>query len=683
MLARRDPWQLEATRAADMTTIAEALAVALRHHQEGNWQQAEQLYRQVLQADPGHAEAWHLLGVLASQVGRPDLAVDYHRQALRLVPDAAAYHFDLAVAYRSLGRRPDAIASYQAALRLQPENAAAHNNLANALREEGRPQEAVAHYQEALRLLPHYAEAYSNLGNAYRDLARLDDAAASYRRAVELKPEYAAGHSNLGVALADLGRYDEAAASHRQALQLNPDDHAAHNNLAYALIHQGRPAEAVVHCRHALRIKPDYAGAYNNLGNALKDLGKPGEAAENFRQAIRLQPDDATGYNNLGVALVGLEQPAEAAENFRQAIRLQPTAATGYTNLAVVLTDVGQWDEAMARYDEALRVQPEDAEAHWNRALLLLLTGNLTEGWSENEWRRHRKEYPRRDFTQPAWDGAPLDGRTILLYAEQGLGDTLQFVRYAAAVRSRVGRVLVECQPALLPLLQRCPGIDQVVASDGTLPSFDVHASILSLPGILGTTLATIPADIPYLFAEESLIERWRGELGRLADGLRVGIVWQGSLAHRGDRRRSVPLERFEPLARLEHIQLLSLQVGTGVEQLATVGQRLGVIDVGSRFDPTSLADAAAVLRCLDLVVTVDTAIAHLAGALGVPVWVAIAFSPDWRWLLGRDDSPWYPTLRLFRQRQPGEWPEVFQRIADTLRDRALLHKQDEGGAGR
>ncbi len=548
-----------------MATIPETLAVALQYHQSGNLQQAGAIYRQILQADPNHAEALHLLGVVAGQERRPDLAIQYISQAIRLRPTD-----------------PDL-----------------HNNLGRALNDQGQLAEAAAHYQEALRLKPDFAEAHNNLGTVLQGQGRLAEAAAQYQEALRLKPDYAKAHYNLGSALQDQGQLAEAVAQYKEALRLKPDYAEAHNNLGIALQDQGQLAEAVAQYQEALRLKPDYAEAHLNLGNALKDQG--------------------------------------------------------------------QLTEAVAQYQEALRLKPDYAEAHWNRAMAWLLAGDFERGWPEFQWRWQCKDLisSKRSFSQPLWDGSSLAGRTILLHAEQGLGDTIQFIRYAPLVKRRGGTVVLECQPALLPLLQSCAGVDRLLAQGSSLPPFDVHAPLLSLPGILETTLSTIPAEAPYLFADANLDEHWRQELSHL-QGFKIGIAWQGNPIHKKDKQRSIPLSVFEPLARLEGVRLFSLQKGTGSEELAQNAGRIPITDLGSRLE--TFMDTAAVLKNLDLVVACDTAVVHLAGALGIPVWVALPFAPDCRWLLDRDDSPWYPSIRLFRQKRWGNWDEVFQRIVQALK---------------
>jgi len=293
--------------------------------------------------------------------------------------------------------------------------------------------------------------------------------------------------------------------------------------------------------------------------------------------------------------------------------------------------------------------------------------GDFEQGWAEYEWRFKCKESSIPAFRQPVWEGTPLDGRAILLYADHGLGDTLQFIRYAPLVRERGGRVILACQQSLARLGMSCPGIEQVIVEGTLLPEFEVYAPLMSLPRILGTTLDSVPAEVPYLTADESLVGQWSRELDP-AGGFKIGIAWQGNPRYRRDRERSFRLAQLEPVARLADVRLFSLQKGVGTEQLGEVESRFAATDLGGRL--ADFMETAAVMRNLDLVITPDTSLAHLAGALGVPVWVALSFSPDWRWLADRLDSPWYPTMRLFRQRTRSDWNDVFERMASELEAR-------------
>ena len=449
----------------------------------------------------------------------------------------------------------------------------------------------------------------------------------------------------------------------------DPRHAEAHNNLGIALLEQGRPDEAIECFRQALRSNPHHADAHNNLGFLLKRQGLPAEALECFRRALRSDPHHAEAHNNLGIGLKEQGQPAEAIECFRRALNSNPRHVEAHNCLGATLVYLGRFAEAREHYEQALAINPVHATTLWNRALWRLQQGDFASAWHDYEQRwalpnnaaRPFEEQPRRR------DGGDLAGKTILAYAEQGFGDTIQFVRFLPLVKARGGTVVFECQPALAGLCSGADGVDQVIVQGAPLPPFDVQVPLLSLPGIFGTTLATIPAAVPYLSAEPSLVEKWRKELEPL-NGFKVGIVWQGKPTNQGDCYRSIPLRHFEPLAHVDGVQLLSLQVGPGTEQLAAAS--VPIANLGERFDPSSLRDLGAVLMNLDLVITVETAVAHLAGALGVPVWVTLSVAGDWRWLLERSDSPWYPTMHLFRQQHFGEWVGVFERVAAELKIR-------------
>lgn len=485
-----------------------------------------------------------------------------------------------------------------------------------------------------------------------------------------------ADSSHWGAELLKRSKVADAVLAFEQALRLRPGSAEAHNSLGVALRLQGRLDETIFHCREAVRLAPEMAEAHSNLGSMLEEQGQTDEAIASLKEALRLEPDFANAYSNLGVASYRRRQYAETVEYYRRAIALKPDLAEAHNNLASVLFDLGQSDEALASFTEAIRLRPDYREPHWGRALVWLSRGEFERGWPELEWRPSLLE--RRRSSQPRWDGSDLTGRTILLDAEQGLGDTLQFVRYGSLLKQQGARVVLVCQPRLVRLLAAgCPAVDEVVAAGESLPPFDVHAPLLSLPAIFRTTVASVPADIPYLHPEPQLVASWRAELSQVP-GFKIGIAWRGNAQHRGDRERSIPLTEFEPLARVPGVQLISLQKGPGAEQLALARQRFPLLDLGERLDEAAgpFMDTAAIMQCLDLAVTCDSAVCHLAGALGVPVWAAIPTVPDWRWLLNRDDSPWYPRLRVFRQMKLGQWSDVFQRIAAAAANAATGERQ-------
>jgi tetratricopeptide (TPR) repeat protein len=529
---------------------------------------------------------------------------------------------------------------------------------------QGDMEQAEQLYRQVLEADPGHADAHANLGVALLTTGRKQEALACFRQALRSDPQHFYAHNNLGNALMEQGHMAEAIACFRQALRINPNYANAHYNLGNILQDQGRLDDAIDCYRQALRVNPDHADAHNNLGNALFAQRQLREAAECYRQVLRLNPKHANVHNNLGVVLRDQGQLAEAVLCFRQAMSTDNRNVDAHINLAVIFDMLGQRDEAMEQYEQALRINPHHEITLWNRSLLRLQKGDFEGGWPDYEYRWAQLKKMPRVFDEPRWDGSPLEGKTILVHAEQGLGDTLQFVRYVPLVQKRGGKTLYECPPALQGLLANFPGVEQLVLAGAPLPPFDVQVPLLSLPLIFRTTLSSIPANVSSLHVDTSRLAYWRRELERVG-GFKVGIVWQGNPNNPGDARRSLPLAHFEALARVEEVKLLSLQVGAGTEQLAAAP--FPVTDLGTRFNRDSLDDLAAVLKNVDLVITVETAAAHLAGALEIPVWNLLAYNPCWRWLLDRLDSPWYPTMRLFRQSRLGEWGDVFADVAAAL----------------
>jgi tetratricopeptide (TPR) repeat protein len=573
--------------------------------------------------------------------------------------------------YHQAGDLPRAEQLYRQAVRIDPANADAPYLLGMACQAQGKLADAAAAFGQALQLRPDHADACNHLGIVLTDLRQLDEAAARFRQALRLRPQQADYHNNLGVTVAQQGQLDEAAACFRQALRLKPDYAEAHNNLGNVFREQGKMHEAGACYQQALRLNPNHAEAHNNLGIVYTELARHDEAIACLQQALRLRPTYAQAHNNLAIALRDRGDLEAAVASYQQALRLDPNYADAYNHLGMVLMELGRMDEARAAFDQALRLRPDFPEALGNRGMVLLVQGDLEHGWPEYEYRWKCRGFVKRTLPQPQWDGSPLAGRTILLHAEQGLGDTLQFVRYVPLVKERGGTVLLETPAALHELLAALPGVDRLLASGEPLPPFDVHAALLSLPYLFRTTLETIPAGVPYLTADASLVEHWRRELAHLRE-FKVGINWQGNPKNPTQHYRAIRLAHFAPLARVPGVRLLSLQKGAGTEQLREVAGRFAVTELGSQVDEAAGAfmDTAAIMKNLDLVVSSDTSVAHLAGALGVPVWVAIPYATDWRWLLGREDTPWYPTMRLFRQSEWGNWEEAFERMAAALAKR-------------
>ncbi|HZU37390.1 MAG TPA: tetratricopeptide repeat protein, partial [Gemmataceae bacterium] len=578
------------------------------------------------------------------------------------------------------GKRTEAAACLQAAIKTGPGHAGDHRQLATVLTALGRFDEAQHHLERAVALRPRDAAILHDLGNLLRRQGRLDLAEGRYREALGQRPDDADTWNSLGITLLSQARPAEAADCFRRALRANAKHPQAQNNLGVALADQGKMVEAAAIYRQVLRERPDSPETQNNLGVALAAQGEYGQAIEWYGKALQLRPTYAEARNNLGNALRQDGRLEDAAASLKEALRLKPQYAEAHNNLAVVRVKQGRLEQGISGYSEAVRLKPNYAEAHLNRAMAWLMMGEWDQGWQAYEWRLQMKDFALRPLPPPRWIGEALDGRALLLRSEQGLGDVLQFVRYAPLVRQRGGTVVLECPARLIPLLQRCPGIDRLVPQGKPVPDCAYQVPLLNLPTIFRTTLETVPAAVPYLSADPERVERWRGRIS--GEGLRIGIAWQGSPRYVGDRHRSIALKHFEPLARLPGAQLYSLQMGHGSEQLKAVGQRWGVVDLAAQgLDKDgAFVDSAAVLQHLDLLVCSDSALAHLAGALGVPVWMAVGAAPDWRWLLHREDSPWYPSMRLFRQRQWGDWDEVFARIAQDV---SVLQASAEAGMTR
>ena len=549
--------------------------------------------------------------------------------------------------------------------------AASTLNEAFRLHQSGNLDEAEAMYRRILRANPRNGDAWHLLGVARLQRQDLAEAERAIRAALGIvkAPGYLA---NLGVVLRGLGRSAEAVETYREALRLTPETPALHYNLGIALMELGRTEEAVAAYRAALDRQPIYPEAFNNLGITLNALGRFDEAAEAFRRALEQRPGHTEATYNLGIALHEQGRLDEATTAFRSALGQDPARPEIHNNLGLALHDSGESAQAADAYRAALQTGRDLPEAHHNLSLTLLLRGDFQQGWEEYEWRWLRREAAgtRRVFDCPLWAGEPAgelpDGKTILLHAEQGLGDSIQFVRYVPMVLARGWRVILEVPRALLGLFGVIKGVTLVAAGE-PLPPFDAHCPLLSLPRAFGTTLSNIPAAVPYLSADAGRASAWRDRLPRY--GFRVGVAWQGNPVGKIDRGRSFPLAALAPIARVPGVRLVSLQKNDGEEQLRHLPDGMVVNGLGAGFDqgPDAFLDTAAVMDSLDLVITCDTSVAHLAGALGRPAWVALKAVPDWRWMLDREDSPWYPTLRLFRQTTPGDWDGLFARMAGEL----------------
>jgi len=472
--------------------------------------------------------------------------------------------------------------------------------------------------------------------------------------------------STLGRVLLRLGQWREGAAAYEAALRLAPADPESLANYGVALAEMGALERAVDAYARALAVDPNHAIAHYNLGNALRELRRFDGAIASYGRALRLQPGWPEANTNLGLVYAAIGRTDDALAAYGRTLAARPDHALAHNGIGLVFQARGELARAIAHFDRAIALAPEFAQARSNRAQLALLHGDFARGWPEYEWRLRVPGHAIPRTAAPRWDGGAIDGRTLLVRAEQGLGDTMQLVRFAPVLAARGARVVLETQPSIEHLMRTCPGLAAVVPRGEALPPHDLETPIASVPYRLGVTLDSIPRAVPYLAADAKLAAAAARRI-RHRGTFAVGIAWQGNPAFPQDCHRSMPLRHFAPLAAVPGVRLFSLQKGPGAEQLAAAP--FPVEDLGAALDASggAFTDTAAAMTALDLVVVSDSAVAHVAGALGRPVWVVLPLTPDWRWLLEREDTPWYPTMRLFRQRRLGEWDEVFGRIAAAL----------------
>ena len=496
---------------------------------------------------------------------------------------------------------------------------------------------------------------------------RLPDSVAQFRQALRFQAQ----NQKL-----------DAARGYVRALQLQPGFFEAAFNLAVVLQEMGQGEEAIACYRQALHLKPHYAPAWGNLGVALRDAGQNRDAIDCFRQALRCKPGIPDVLNNLGNALRAEEESVAAIACFRAALRRSPANAGIMANLGNALREVGRLDEAAETLQHAIQLQPDYAEAHWDLAVTRLLQGDFARGFAEYEWRWRRADFPPRQFAAPLWCGQSLAGRTLLVHAEQGAGDAIQFVRFAGLLAAHDARVVLECPRALVTLFESVDGVQRVIARGDPLPEFDWHVPLLSLPHRLGVTMDSLAAWVPYLRPPPDRRVPLPPASGGHRAALRVGLAWRGHPQHRNDGRRSISLAALEPLFTATGVAFYSLQVAPTADFAGEAIHQKALLNLEHLIH--DFADTAALMAQLDLIIAVDTSVAHLAGALACPVWLLLPFAPDWRWLLDRDDSPWYPTMRLFRQPAIGDWTSVVQSVRVALAaNGGAVCPQSRGGLAR
>jgi tetratricopeptide (TPR) repeat protein len=663
--------------------VDKTMQSAFENHQKGNFEQAEYFYKKILKKQPDNPDILHMLGVLFCQMAQYDYAIAYIRKALQFQPaDSASAYCNLGVALQGKGQIDEAITQYRKAIEFNPSFDKAYCNLGNALHRKGQTDGAIAQYRKAIELNPSFAKAYCNLGNALREQGYIDEAITQCRKAIELNPSFAEAYSNLGAALREKGCLDEAIPYCLKAIELNPSFDKAYCNLGNALKEKGQIDEAIAHYRKAIELNPSFAETYSNLGAALREKGCIDEAIPFCLKAIELNPSFAEAYSNLGNALKEKGKIDEAMAQYRKAIELDPSYAEAYFNLAVAQQENGQFDEAVPYYQKALEINPDYAAANFNMSVILLQSGNFRGGWDKYEWRWKEKDFLRQscihkpgEFSQPLWDGSSLEGKSLLIYAEQGVGDEIMFASCFKDVIERAKACTVECDDRLISLFSRSfPAavfIGHVKKTDARalqLPESDVAVPMGSLPKYLRTELNAFPRE-SYHVPDADKVEVWLDRFRTLGEGLKIGVSWRGGAIPKVRQQRSIMLEQWAGLLSLTGVHFINLQYGDCSSELRDARDKMNItIHDWEDADPLKdLDNFAAQIAALDLVISVDNATVHMAGALGKPVWVLLPHVPDWRWMLHREDSPWYPNILLFRQPSAGDWEPVVAEVKDKL----------------
>ena len=618
--------------------------------------------------EPQDPPSEHLQSIInLYNAGKLQQALSEATQMIERFPNSFILYNISGASNAALKRFDAAIESYKQALRIKPDYAEVHNNMGTALSDKGDFEGAIESYKHALKIKPDYLGAYYNMGSVMKDKGDFEGAIESYKHALRIKPDYAGAYNNMGNALSSKGDLAEAIESYKQAIRIKPDFAGAYNNMANAMKNKGDLVEAIESCKQALKIKPDYADAYYNMANAMKDKGDLAEAIDSYKQALKIKPNYASAYYNMGNALNEKGSPEAAIDSYKQAIKIQPNYADAYSNMGIALKDKGDVEAAIDSYKQALKIKPNFADAYYNFSLLYLLLGDLDKGFKYYEWRlkmiKERHVAPAR--TNLIWDGEKsLNGKHFVVYEEQGLGDIIQFCRYLPVLEQKGANVTFKVKSNLHALLRT---LDSKISLNTSLPEenkIDFESPLMSLPYLLKTSWKLIPITSPYLYADQSKVATWGEKLSK--DSFKVGICWQGGTT-KIDVGRSFSLSLFEGISKIPNVQLISLHKGEGEGQITNID--FDVTTLGSGFDAgqDAFLDTAGVMMNCDLIITSDTSVAHLAGALGRPTWVALQYIPASFWMLGRSDSLWYPTMTLFRQKSRGDWVGVFYTIEQNL----------------
>ena len=661
--------------------IDKYLAQGFAYHQQGMFNEAKVLYEQVLKIQPKNFSALQLIATLYAQINEPLKAIDFFSKAIRINPNFAPCYSNRGNTLKELGRYSEAIINYDKAISLQSDNANNYSNRGVALQELGRLEEALLSYDKAINFDPNFAEAFSNRGVALQELGRLEEALASLDSAIFLKANFSRAYANRADVLQKLLRFNEALGDYDEAIRLEPNNAETHFNRGNAFRELGRFEEALVCYQSAINFNHHWPEAYCNLGNTLQALRQFDEAISSFSKAIELKADYAEAFSNRGNALQELGRLDESLNNYDAAIQIAPQLIDAYSNRGLVLEKLKRLEAAIESYDAAIQLDPNLGDVHFNKSLTLLLSGDFDKGWQEYEWRWKKDSSSQskqdRFFSYPKWLGdQSLKGKKIYLYSEQGMGDTIQFCRYVPLVSNLGAEIILEVQRPLVQLLKQIDGVNRFVAFGDEAPSMlDFHCPLMSLPLAFKTSLNTIPNNIPYLKAESTKVLYWQQKLNR-EKGFKVGLVWNGGF--RSDQiklwgvneRRNVPIRELSKALSNLKVTFYSLQKGEPAEsEIKLLEHELWPNQNFFNYSNElhDFCDTAALIENLDLIISVDTSTAHLAAAMGKPVWLLNRFDTCWRWLLERNDSPWYPSLKIYRQDKMNNWDDVLDRVKTDL----------------
>ncbi|HEY8007928.1 MAG TPA: DUF6165 family protein [Methylocella sp.] len=633
-------------------------------------------YEDALRCNPVHSEALTNRGVLLERFGRFDEALACFVAIELITPHDNLNLFNMGSVLQKLGRYEEALVAYEKAARHGPPDAETELNRGNVLQKLGRLEEALAAYDLSSHYRQGYPQALYNKGIALQGLSRLHAALEAYDAALSLDPCYYEASCNRGNVLYELGHLEDALTAFTYTLKLRPGFIVALTNRASVLLQLGHAEEAIQSCAEILRRDPNHHRSLGIAGAAYRKLGRLDKALASLEEAIRLNPAAADTWLNRGNVLQELDRCLDSIPCYKEALRIRPNYPEALSSLGVALKETGQIDEALFYFDEALKYKPGFPDARNNRAGALLLKGDLRAGFADFESRWDRSNAPPKPLSLdlPDWTGQNLEGKSIIVWDEQGLGDLIQFSRYLLLLVDAGADVTLLCRKNMHRLLRTLPKPIRVVDTLNPKEPFAFQSALMSLPHRFQTSMETIPAPTPYLFPEPTLVSKWRAQLE--TDAFCVGVGWQGNKFI--NLQRSIPLECFAPLSAIKGVRLISLMKDQDSLNVKAAGGEFTIEGLGVHFDSgaDSFVDCAAVMKNVDLVVTSDTSIAHLAGALGRPVFLALKHVPDWRWLMHRTDCPWYPTMRLFRQPEKGDWTSVFEQIASSVEKLVTKHAQ-------